>query len=154
MCVLYTIRLEHFAMILWRLGKVLVVYLCFFYYLAPLQNDCLVTYVLSHMTKVTRQKSISILLSLYKGHLIPTPVCTGIQGLACIWRKNQYWSNLSKLIMYNFLKVGFQSPVFKWLGIRYGFSYSPNHWKSWCFCRDLKWFDKMAPICPDFKWLG
>ena len=47
---------------------------------------------------------------------------------------------------------------FKWLGFRYG--YSPSHLKAGPFeIRTFSsWFqmvfDKMADICPDFKWLG
>ena len=49
-------------------------------------------------------------------------------------------------------------PVFKWSGLSYTFS--PNHskigpFKFPKFCLDFKMvFDKMAAICPDFKWFG
>ena len=45
-------------------------------------------------------------------------------------------------------------------GFSYGFSYSPNHSKNRTiqnlniFSGFLMVFDKMAPIYPDFKWLG
>ena len=53
-----------------------------------------------------------------------------------------------------------KGPVFKRPGFTYGFSCGPNHSKT----RPLEFrtilvgflmvFDKMAAICPDFKWLG
>ena len=55
----------------------------------------------------------------------------------------------------DFLKVGFQM-----VGFSYGYIFSPNDLKAGPF-EILTFlpsfqivFDKMAPICPDFKWLG
>ena len=55
----------------------------------------------------------------------------------------------------DFLKIRF-----KWLGFRYGYSCSPNCSKTGPFkilmlmSRFQMVFDKMAAICPNFKWLG
>ena len=48
----------------------------------------------------------------------------------------------------------------KWLGLSYGYSYSPNHSKTRPFkiqtflSRIQVVFDKKTAICLDFKWLG
>ena len=71
-----------------------------------------------------------------------------------------------KLDYSGYLKSGFfegrisYGPFFKWSGFSYGYSFSPNHLKTrpfeiWTFLSVFKMvFDKMAAICPDFKWLG
>ena len=51
-------------------------------------------------------------------------------------------------------------PVFEWSGFSFGFGYSPNYSKTRPF--EIQMFlsgfqmvsEKMAAVCPDFKWLG
>ena len=51
-------------------------------------------------------------------------------------------------------------PFFKWSGFICGYSFSPNHLKTvlfkiWMFLSRFQMvFDKVPPICSDFKWLG
>ena len=65
-------------------------------------------------------------------------------------------SEFRPLKIWKHLKSGFfkdqisNGPVFKWWGFNNDYSFSPNHLKSGCFCRDFKMvFDNMADICQD-----
>ena len=57
-------------------------------------------------------------------------------------------------------KWTFESQVFEWSGLSFGYSYGPNHLKTRSFkivtflSRFQIVFEKMASFCPDFKWLA
>ena len=48
----------------------------------------------------------------------------------------------------------------QYVNLNYGYSFSPNHWKTgpfkiWTFLSGFQMvFDKIAAFCPDFNWLG